>query len=259
MAGAPAVVSAQARPPCPVRNIHSRSSSAKKWLNLNGRWGVRVRRQELRTFKRTGPRLLTQVLANHFLVPFVFETSKSGIGDTYLFIHGCGTAEFLTCPQVGRAAAYWCSSAPSIIARRCGSTGSWPGSTKAATYRSASTSPSSQIKAPTRCIARQGSADGPDHSPRQAILGAQVARDLLHAYKRHLADRLARGHRGKLLEKVRVTPSIDGAVRFDARQARPSRGRRCTPSVSFADGVTRGEARPTAGVRASGWRVINPR
>ena len=50
---------------------------------------------------------------------------------------------------------------------------------------------------------------------------------LLHAHQRHLADRVAGGTGANYLEKVRITPSNDGTVRFDAAQ----RGR-AGPGVS---------------------------
>ena len=147
---------------------------------------------------------------------------------------GIGVA-FTLARANGKASASCSISARWIIAHRYGSTASWRARTRAAMCRSTSISrpASAWRKLPSRCAPKIP--HRPLHPPRQAVLGAEIARHLLHAHHRHLAVRVARG-RGPTAISRRYASRLRSTARCASKRtsrARPDVGPRIL-GASFA-------------------------
>ncbi len=250
---APAVAS---RPPAalPRAEFPNPQFERKEWVNLNGPWRFAFDDADAgmrEAWYGGGRRFDKQIV-----VPFAFESPKSGIGDP-TFHPVVWYQRDVTVPAGMEGAA--CP--PQVRGRGLPGHGL---AERAAGRRSRGRQHAVRVRRDRPAEgrrerarrARRRSADRPLHPAWQAVLEGEVREHLLHPDDRHLADGLARGGR-RQLPLARAHPADDGwrgAVRCAAgtsgRRAGAARGGELRGYGSDA----RRSRRPTAGARASGCR-----
>ncbi len=258
LVGAPAAVGAQTASTMPRPEFPQPQFERKAWVNLNGPWqfafddtDVGLKEawyEEARTFDRT------------IVVPFAFESPKSGIGDPAFHpvvwyrrdvtvpADWKGRRVLLKFGAVDYHATVW------LNGQKLGEHEG--GSTPFAfdlTDRLQDGANTVVVRAedpPTDRFVPRGKQYWKEKS--EGIFYTRTTGIWQTVWLEAVGD--------SYLSHVRITPSMDGAVRFDARLARPAPGQVLRAVVSFAGAeVTRGEA-TSEGPRASlGLRVSDPR
>ena len=250
LAGAP-VVAFASRPGRPPPRPNTRIRIRARGVDEPQRpLGVRVRRRGRGIGNLVWRRAAVR---QAIIVPFAFESTKSGIGDT-TFHPGCGTGATSLSRRLERRRVC-CTSARWTTARWSGSTGSRPARTKAGTRRSAFDVTDLLKAGANTLVVRAEDPPTDRYIPRgKQYWEAKSAASSTRA-RPASGRRCGSRRRRQLPLDVRITPAIDGAVRFDARLARRPPGRCCTRSVSFAGTKSRAAKSLADGGRATlVWR-----
>ena len=228
-----------------------------QWLSLNGQWEFEF--DDANAGLQEGWAGGAKKFSRGIVVPFAFESRSERhrrhvvppVGLVSRDVHRSRGLE-----RPARAAALRRGRLPR---QRLGQRAAWPASMKADTRRSASTSPTILKAAPNVVTVRAEDPPTDRYIPRGKQYWEPKSREhLLHADDRHLAAGLARSGRRQLRStRVRIPPTMDGAVRSThrlSRSSRPVRVPRAIVSSRATDVVASAMSRPD-GPRATASAV----